>query len=248
MPFVLCWMHDKPRRGAPVKFKMHTLRELAIKQALRQASQKAVPYAMRDYVNAQAFDARQNWQAIIPQKMKLRNGFTIGSIRVEKASSLSDPYAIVGSVAPYMNEQEEGAIESRKGRHGVALPAAAPGKRKTRGRVAPKNRPGAIRTLDANLPALGHRTRQIAVGLHMAEKRGGAHYAFLKMRKNRMGIYLLDPSKKKSVKKVIDLSKPRVTIPRNETMDPAVQRTMQKSQRLAFQALAKQINRVGWKR
>ena len=210
---------------------------------LRNFKSKAVPYASRAYVNNQAFEARKEWQDILPSKMKLRNKYTTNSIRVDKTSSLdiNRQQSIVGSLAPYMDEQEDGYKEGKSGKHGVALPAAAPSKRKTRGRISKARQLGSINIM----PRIrGHRSRQVAASMAMARKRGGPQYAFLQLKKGRMGIYQLDPSRKRlAVKKVWDLSKSSVTIPKNPTMEPAVQSMAKRRDALWRDALLFQLRR-----
>lgn len=203
----------------------------------------ALPYASRAYVNEQAFAAMKDWKESLPSKMKLRNKFTANSIRVEKTNSLdvNRQQSIVGSLAPYMDEQEFGATEGKSGKHGVPLPAAAPSKRKTRGRISRARQFGNISIMPT---VSGHRSRKIAVAMHMAAKRGGPQYAFLQLRKGRKGIYQLDPSRKRlAVKKVWDLSKSSVTTPKNPTMQPAVLSMARRRDAMWASALKFQLTR-----
>lgn len=182
----------------------------------------AMPYATREYVNAQAFEAQKLWKKELPQKMKLRTKFTERSIQVDKAKSLvvSQQMATVGSVASYMDEQEDGATQSKAGKHGVPIPAASPGRRKKRGKLSKAKQ---FKVLNVMPRISGHRAKQVAGSLAMAKRRGGIQYAFLKLKKGRAGIYLLDPdNQRRAIRKVWDLSKSSVTIPKNPTMEPAV--------------------------
>ncbi len=210
---------------------------------LKNFKSKALPYASRAYVNEQAFAAMKDWKESLPSKMKLRNKFTTNSIRVDKTSSLdiNRQQSIVGSLAPYMQTQEDGGTETKSGKHGVPLPAAAPGKRKTRGRISRARQFGNISIMPT---VKGHRSRKIAVALAMAAKRGGPQYAFLQLRKGRKGIYQLDPSRKRlAVKKVWDLSKSSVTTPKNPTMQPAVQSMAKRRDAMWRNALLFQLKR-----
>ena len=203
----------------------------------------AFPYATRAYVNTQAFDSRILWKQALPSKMKLRSKFTVNSILVEKTTSLDTnrQQSSVGSIADYMIDQELGDTQSKQGKHGVPIPGAAPGKRKSRGRMSKGKQLKAINLMPS---VKGHRSRQIAVALAMAAKRGGPQYAFLKMKKGRQGIYLIDPSKKRlGVKKVWDLSKSSVRIPRNPTMQPSVARMTNKLDGMWRDALLYQLQR-----
>src|SRR6187399_2615573 len=111
-----------------------------LERQLNTFRSKALPYATREMVNKMAFEAQSIWRTqTLKEQFKLRNSYTQSSIRVDKATTLDIDAQVstVGSVASYMDEQEFGGSESKKGKYGVALPAAAPGKRKTRGRIRP---------------------------------------------------------------------------------------------------------------
>jgi hypothetical protein len=164
-------------------------------------------------------------------------------LRVEKTSSLdmNRQQSIVGSVAKYMDDQEHGATEQKQGKHGVALPAAAPGKRKNRGRISSGKR---LKALNIMPRVKGHKSRQVAASMAMAAKRGGEQYAFLKLKKGRMGLYRLNPGRKRlAVQKIWDLSKSSVRIPKNPTMQPAVASMARRRDALWREALLFQLKR-----
>jgi hypothetical protein len=192
---------------------------------LAKVRKSAFPYATKNTLNTLAFEARREYQIEAGQKMKLRSKFTVNSVRVEKAEGLkvATQKAVMGSVADYMGDQESGAVHSKKGARGEPIPAAAPGKRKNRGRVARARQLGSINILPR---VKGSRARQVGAAFSMASKRGGKAFAFIKLRPGRQGIYEINPGRKRlGLKKVWDLSKGSVRIPRNPMMQSAVQRT-----------------------
>lgn len=76
----------------------------AVGQTTRTAERRAI--------NTAAFMARGEWQAKIDRELVQRNQFTRGSIRVEQARRDGEP-SVVGSIAPYMDEQEFGGSTKR---------------------------------------------------------------------------------------------------------------------------------------
>jgi hypothetical protein len=208
---------------------------------LTRVKKSALPYAVRATLNSLAFEARGEYQREMGAKMKLRNKYTVGSVRVDKAGGLQvhTMKATMGTVADYMDEQEEGAVQAKEGKHGVPLPAAAPGARKNRGRVA---RAKQIRAINILPRVTGHRSRKIGAAFSMAARRGGKQFAFLKLRPGRQGIYEINPGRKRlGLRKVWDLSKGTITIPRNPMMKSAVQRANRLRDGIWREALLSQL-------
>lgn len=244
-----------------------TINRRHVNMRMRQLARlrmSGLKYAARNTLNDLAFEFRRQWQREMPQAMKLRNAYTQQSVRVVKAplTQIETMRSVTGSVAGYMAAQEGGYAERKKHEHGVALPAAPPGKRKARGRVPANKRPGGIPNLvdfPRNVSNLAPgrsiwakpstRPKQdIAIALKYAKRMGGPQVAFLSLKTNRRGLYLLDPSKTRAVKKLIDLSHAAVTIPRNPTAGeatPAYRRTLAKRNRFWFKHLSYQIKKAG---
>ena len=87
---------------------------------------QSVPYATREALNRTAFDGQKIARSLVRNKMILRNNYTVQSIRVDRAKtlSMSGQYSVLGSIASYMLDQEFGAVQVKQGRHGVAIPTA----------------------------------------------------------------------------------------------------------------------------
>lgn len=84
---------------------------------------KAIPFATKFVINGAARDARTEYQKEIRKDLILRNKFTENSVRFKTTNTLNinNQVSVVGSVAPYMDEQEFGGVKVSKGKHGVPL-------------------------------------------------------------------------------------------------------------------------------
>lgn len=215
-----------------------------LQRDLELFAKKAIPYAARETLNSLAFEQQRNWQGELKKSFILRNQFTVRSIRVERARGLNirTMEARTGTIAPYLADQEEGATHVKRGKHGEPLPAAAPGARKSRKRLMPRNkRIGSIKILPR---VRGSRSRQIGAAVAMAKRRGGKQFAFLQLNRSRRGIFEINPnSKQRGVRKVWDLSKPTVRIPPTPTLGRSFKRTVQMSEELGRRAMLFQLKR-----
>ena len=197
---------------------------------LRRFNDRAFPFATKQTVNEAAFDARLNWREEIEDKMIERNKFTKNSIRVETTRTLDvrRQIATVGSIAPYMDEQEFGGVKARKGKQGVPLAtsyAAGQGEgSKPRTRLPrASNTLRKIKLNRGRIRAKGRAQRNF-VAVREASKRSTKH-VYLDTGRRR-GIYrVVGKGKNARPKLVYDLSESSVRIPRNPTMGPAVDRT-----------------------
>jgi hypothetical protein len=225
----------------PFLLKVDTRELKKLYQDLKTAKKSALPYAARATLNALAFEARGEYQREMGAKMKLRSRFTVNSVRVDKAKggNISAMQSTMGTVADYMDEQEEGATQPKGGKHGVPIPAAAPGARKNRGKVT---RAKQLRGINILPRISGHRSRQIGAAFSMAARRGGKQFAFLKLKAGRRGIYEINPGRKRlGLKKVWDLSKTSVSIPRNPMMKPSIQKASRLRDGIYREALIYQL-------
>lgn len=141
---------------------------------LKRARATAVPYAVKTALNTTAFEARRIWQGQIREAFTLRNQYTERSIIAVRASGKGATIqSSVGSFAPYMGDQEQGAeVHGKTGLKGIPGPSAAgqaPGAHRTR-TVRAGNRLGAINVLHP--PQSGSRKRRNAVAIAMAVRAG----------------------------------------------------------------------------
>jgi hypothetical protein len=193
---------------------------------LTKAKKTAIPYAARATLNSLAFEARGEYQREMGAKMKLRSKYTVNSVRVDKATGLRvhGMKATMGTVADYMDEQEEGAVQNKQGKHGVPIPAAAPGRRKLRGRTPGAKRLSVIRIRSRQSKALGSVGRGVRKQALMRVAADGGGYVYMNLG-HHQGIYHVKMGAKRLlVRKAWDLTKSSVRIPRNPMMKSAVAR------------------------
>lgn len=93
---------------------------------LKTFAKRAYPFATKATLNTSAFKARSTSQDRIKRTMTTRNAFTVKSIQVDQARTLrvSRQAAIVGSTAPYMEDQEFGGTVTKRGRYGAVIPTS----------------------------------------------------------------------------------------------------------------------------
>jgi len=209
-------------------------------------SPKAVGYAARNTLNRQAFDARKAWQGEMRSTFTLRNTWTMGSIRVEKASgySLQTMQSRVGSGLNYLETQEEGGAKPGGGAYGQPIPTsvasgegrgARPRKRTVRARyklgaITLQQRPG------------GSRKQRNAAAIQQA-RRKGTKYAFLELGKGT-GIAQIPKGKRGKIQLIWSLAHSGVKVPPHPTLGPAVAKVQRRFPRYAAAELLRQLKRA----
>lgn len=197
-------------------------RELAAR--FEQLSSRSLPYAMRNALNAVAFDARTEWQRRIARSMTLRNKYTERSLRVVKVQSnrIDAMEARVGSTLDYMAKQELGGRETSKGKHGVPIPtsSAAGQSMKARPRTRSVRRKNYLSAIHLARSVGGSRQRRNAVAIKMAKSRtGGVAYLDLGKRK---GLFAIPKGKRAKPRMLYDLTRKTVTVRPRPTLEPTV--------------------------
>lgn len=181
---------------------------------------KAFRHAVKGTLNDVAVDARRLYAQEAGSSMTLRGPWTTKSMRFDKVGAIgADMVSRVGSVEPYMADQEQGKDESKKGSRGVPLPAAAPGARKARKKTPSRLRMGAI--VVGTRPTKGSRQVRNAGAIAIAARSGGG-FVYLETKRFK-GLYQVRAGKKRKahVRKVWDLSKSRIHVPPNEMLAKA---------------------------
>lgn len=219
----------------------------ALERDLERASTRAFPYAIRDALNSQAFAVRKQWQGEIEKAFTLRNAYTVRSIRVDKASgiSLATMQSVVGSVAPYMGDQEDGATVRGRGKHkaipapgAAGLPAGGPRTKIVRSRFYHQ----AINVQRPNATRGTQKQRNIAV-LSKA-RRKGEKFALLERDGGGKGLYRVMGSKRKLKSRLLwDLSKGSVKVQGSHTLGNALSATQGKTAGVYIDALRGQLKR-----
>lgn len=223
---------------------------------LKRFKEKAYPFASRNTLNVAAFTARKEWQTNIGREMIERNKFTRNSIRVEKAKSLNVNHqaAAVGSIAPYMEDQEFGETKRKKGKEGVPLVtsyAAGQGMGNRRRTRLPK-RANALKNIKlrrAKGRAKGRKQRTLLTVLDAIKS--GNRTVFLDLGKTK-GIFRVVGGSKKTkrgwpkgakLRMLYRMTDAAVTIPANPTLGPAVRTVGAKLNEIHAESLKFQLRK-----
>lgn len=214
---------------------------------------KAVPFALRNALNAVAFEARRTWQLRMHQTMVLRSKWTERSALVDRAEGLETRtmFSEMGSELDYLEKQEEGFTETKSGKHGIPIPTsfaagqegAAPRTRLVSSkrwltRLNLPKRPGAISRQARNYAAMA------------AARKAGTRHVLLELRGGRIGIFEMSGGlgnvqhgrQSATLKMIWDLSHSAITVDRNPTLSRAVKFvTEKKAEGIAERELMKQL-------
>ena len=210
---------------------------------LKLFSEKAFLFAEKQTVNDAAFFAMKATKRLISQKFTTRNTFTERRIRVDKATNLNRPVAIMGSLDKYMVDQEFGGTRRITGRHGVAIPtpyASGEGESKKRLKtVRKRNRLSSIRLKKQR------RSMSIPAMIRSAAKKG-QKVIFLKLKGRKQGIFRLVGGKRKpKIKMLYDLSRSSIPVKKRPTLLPATNKAARRMPGFYVKAIKFQLRRRG---
>jgi hypothetical protein len=216
-----------------------------LESELKTFAAKAYPFATRNTVNRAAFQARSEWQHQIDDKLVQRNKFTRNSIRVETTRTLNvrKQAAVVGSVAPYMDETEFGGVK----RDPVIATSYSAGQ----GNAQPRTRLPRKANKLANIrlkrgSARGAKTKAQANFIRVKEAAASGHkYVYLDLRRGEGIFRVLGGKRKPRIRMVHDLSRKSVQIPATPTLAPAVAAARKATPLLYRAALTEQLRRRG---
>jgi len=217
-----------------------------LQRDLQTMRRRALPHAMRNALNDEAFAARKVWQSDMGKAFTLRNRWTAGSVRVEKARGINigSMQAVTGSLAPYVAEQEFGATVQKE-----AIPTgAASGE----GRIPGSQRKRQVRrpNLKRNIklgPRVTKGSRHVRLaGTIAAAKRGGHKFVFLELgRGGKRGIFRLSGRNGNRLRMVYDLSRNSITKRATPTLEPAVGTVRKWAPGIVRRAMIAQFKRAG---
>lgn len=212
-------------------FKINTSDVQELEDDLDLFARKALPFATRKTLNDSAFAARAIAQADVRSSMINRNRFTAQSIQVEMSKTLqiSRQEAIVGSTAVYMEDQEFGAIQHKKGKYGVQIAtsySAGQGENgQPRTRLPRKANAMASIQLSKRRKKGSSRKQQNLVAIKQAATTG-RKFIFLDLGM-RKGIFKVIGGKRRpKIKMVHDMSRQSVVIPKNPWLAPAFEEAL----------------------
>ncbi len=221
-------------------FKIDTRGLKRLEKDLVSLNRRGLPHATRNTLNSMAFDAREEWQGEVRKKMTLRNRYTLSSIQVEKArgTDIRSQRSIVGSVAPYMDEQEKGGVVGNSGvGTGKAIPTNAARIGRSHDRLV--SRPNKVSSIRLAARRGKSQKQRNAIQIQQV-KEGKSKFAYLESA-NRKGIYRVKGKTRTTITMVQDLSKRKVLIPKNPTMQAAVMRSTLRAPRYYAKELRRQL-------
>lgn len=215
---------------------------------LQKMRQKAVPYAIRNYLNTAAFETRRIWQAEIKTTFINRNTFTANSVRVDQAkgTDVATMQAVVGSVAPWLKTDEEGGVVHSKAGSHVAIPRSA-----SAGQGAGGIRTKAVRgrfylgAINLAHP-VGHggRRQQNAIAIAIARKTG-KNLALLTKRNGGKGIFVIGGGKRSiRTRMLYDVSRSSVKVRSEPTLQRSLDAVKPKLESMLKAAVMQQFARM----
>lgn len=218
---------------------------------LEQLSKRAVPYAAREMLNGMAFAGRQIWQRQMAESLTLRNAFTARRALVERASGtrLADMQAVLGHTEDYMRRLEFG-IGERARRGGLAIPTetaagqavgSLPSGRKRAVRPSLVIRVlGKVKRQSRAMPRKARNARAVREAIA-----NGTRLAYLELDRRR-GIYkIMGGRKRPQIRKLYDLTRRAVPLPRIPTLEQTLALTLQQAPDIGLAAVQRQLDRLG---
>ena len=202
---------------------------------------KAIDFAIVATLNDQAFASRTFARQNLRDQMTLRNKWTVGSVRVERAK-LSDPEAATGAIDSYLYKQEFGGSEQAKG-VGVPLPTSF-GSGEGDNAIPRTRLPRRANRLPnisiTKLNARGSRKRRNAIKVSHAA-RTGRKFVYLDLAR-RKGIFKITGGKRNPRPKMLfDLSSRSTRTPPNPWLLPATKRAFALTDKMYLKNIEKQI-------
>ena len=218
---------------------------------LKTFASRAYPFATKETLNTAAFSAKEGAIANTRSQMITRNKFTENSWKVSpprgtKTLNVGRQEVTVGSIAPYMDDQEFGTIKHKGGKTGIPIAtsvASGEGEgAQPRRRMVPKSRKlGNIALRNKSVKALSKKRKNFIKVKETAKS--GRKFVFLDHSKHP-GIYRVTGGvRRPEVKLIWDMSKTSVVIPKNPTLAPAVEDAKRVMPFLYQEALIFQLKR-----
>ena len=221
-----------------------------MQRELEQLAKRGVAYAARDTVNGLAFAGRKIWQEQMASTLTLRNAFTQRRALVERATGTRMPVeAVLGHTEDYMRRLESG-IGERARRGGLAIPTetaagqakgSLPAGRKRAVRPSLVIRVlGKIKRQSRSMPRKARNGRAVREAISNARR-----LAYLELDRRR-GIYkIMGGRKKPQIRKLYDLSRRSVPLPRIPTLEKTLELALLQGPTIALAALQRQLDRAG---
>lgn len=221
----------------------------SLERGLQKLRTTALPYACKEILNKAAYTTVDALKREVQQAFTLRNKYTLGSFRVERAhgSNIDQMQSIAGSIQPYMLTQEQGGDVRAKAHH-VPIPAPtaagqSSGVHRTKtvrgGRML-----GAIRLVQPPAYAQTYGRRRFNVMSAAIALRKGSKFVMFKRPGGGEGIYLLTGTRKTFKARLLyDVSRSSVHIKPTPILERAVADVMPKMEGIVQAAIEQQLKR-----
>lgn len=218
---------------------------------------QALPFATRNTLNEVAFTTQRAAKRNVQRGLILRNKFTEQSIRVEQTKTLNirRQMSIVGSVAPYMEDQEFGGIKRKKGKEGVPIPTAfSAGEGRTNQRTKMPRKPNKLQNIKLKRKSKRAMTNKQALLVKVQQAvNSGNRYIFhdfqgskkkgiFKVVGGRRGIKRGWPGNAK-LEMIWDMSEVSVSVPKKPWLAPAITKSEKFLPRIYRKSLEFQLKR-----
>lgn len=221
-----------------------------LERELEQLAKRSIPYAARETLNGLAFEGRKIWQSQMAESLTLRNAFTARRALVERAtgSRLADLEAKLGHTEDYMRRLESG-IGERARRGGLAIPTETAAGQAVGSLPAGRKRPvrpslvirvlGRIKRQSGSMPRKARNARAIREAIA-----NGSRLAYLELDRRR-GIYkVMGGRKRPQIRKLYDLSRRAVPLPRIPTLQRTLALALLKAPSIGMAAVQRQLDRA----
>lgn len=179
-----------------------------------EAMEKQVPFATALALTRTAGQGQDRVREELPKHFTLRNKFTEGSIRFKRAEKRDWPNckAIVGTISPYLEIQEEGGDKTADGK-AFAIPKGI--RRSDKTQVSRAKWPGKILPKNSAIPG-GGRTKGAVNGKRSKPK------PFLIREKDGVGVYIRT-DKKGKLKRLFRLTRKTLHVKRRDWLQAPVE-------------------------
>ena len=212
---------------------------------------RTVGYAARSAINTMAFENRKIFRAEMDNKLTLRNKFTQGSIRTQRAvgTDVNTMHSVSGSVQGYMALQETGGIVNpNSGSASVPVPTATARQGSLKRMVAQRMRRKNINLATINLRGkirtgrYKSKSQEIAANVRQAA-REYAEFVFLETSRARAIYQLSGSSRRPKMRMVWNLNKKTTRIRRQDILSGSLKKLERKTDEIMLDATLFQMRR-----
>ena len=224
---------------------------------LKAFKDRAFPFATKATINTAAFDTMTKGRRIIERNMILRNKYTPKAVQVEQTRTLivNQQEALTGAIEDYLETQEFGGVDVKKGKVGIPLPSStSAGQGRTKPRTRLPREANKLQNLRLNRSRRRAKSRKQKVLFVVQDAvTSGRRNIFLDLGRTQ-GIFNVKGGRKNfkrggpkgaKLRMIYDLSRDSVSIPRSPWLGPAVKLTERRMPEMYLKALKFQAERHG---